>query len=170
MSVQELAACPVCARWIEPDGWCKCGYRTAAAGPAEPAKPARRRMVYIAGPLGGGDVRANIEAANRAFLALACAGLAPLVPHWSAFSGEIRTTGTGGSPYAFATAGGCGLTHPEWLAVDLAFVERSDAVLRLPGESTGADMETAHAVANGIPVFRSVADVIAWKDSRRELV
>ena len=54
-----------------------------------------------------------------------------------------------------------------WLAVDLVFVERSDAVLRLPGESTGADMEVRHALAKGIPVFTEITDLLAWEQERR---
>ncbi|OWK34349.1 hypothetical protein FRUB_10320 [Fimbriiglobus ruber] len=53
-------------------------------------------------------------------------------------------------------------THEDWMGVDLPWVAVSDAVLRLPGLSTGADLETAEAMGRGIPVFHSVADVIAW--------
>lgn len=123
-----------------------------------------RRVVYIAGPLSRGDLAGNIQRATDAFMALARAGLAPICPHWSAYSGPALRTSTGGTVYALASAGGCGLSHAEWLAVDLALVERSDAVLRLPGESVGADMETAHARALPfpLPVFESVEDVIRW--------
>jgi nucleoside 2-deoxyribosyltransferase len=121
-----------------------------------------RRVVYVAGPISRGDLCHNINQANRAFKELAEAGLAPLVPHWSCFSGGALVSASGGSVFAFATVGGCGLPHAEWIELDLAFVERSDALLRLPGESVGADAEVAHATAKGIPVFTSVEDVIRW--------
>ncbi len=121
-----------------------------------------RRVVYIAGPVGRGDLAANIQQATDAFRRLALAGLAPICPHWSAFSGPTLVSATGGTVYAIASVDGCGLSHAEWLAVDLALVERSDAVLRLPGESSGADQETEHANARGIPVFDCVADVLRW--------
>jgi hypothetical protein len=120
-----------------------------------------RRVVYISGPIKG-DLAANIGQATAAFKRLAEAGLAPICPHWSAFSGPVLVSSTGGTVYAFASVEGCGLSHAEWLAVDLALVERSDAVLRLPGESKGADMETDHARARGIPVFDTVSSLLAW--------
>jgi hypothetical protein len=51
------------------------------------------------------------------------------------------------------------LSHQDWLDMDFAWVAVSDAVLRLPGESTGADMETAFATERGIPVFHSIEDL-----------
>jgi hypothetical protein len=120
-------------------------------------------MVYIAGPISRGDLAHNINQANAAFRQLAEAGFAPLCPHWSCFSGGALVSPTGGSVYALASATGNGMSHASWLAVDLVFVERADAVLRLPGESTGADMEVRHANEMRIPVFHSVADLIAWK-------
>ncbi len=121
-----------------------------------------RRMVYLAGPISRGDLAHNINQANAAFRALADAGFAPLCPQWSCFSGGALVAPTSGEVYAMASATGNGMSHAAWLAVDLVFVERSDAVLRLPGDSTGADMETAHARRCGVPVFDSLADVIAW--------
>lgn len=119
-------------------------------------------MVYIAGPISRGDLCHNINQANAAFRELALAGLSPLCPHWSCFSGGALVAPTSGQVYALASGTGNGMSHAEWLAVDLTFVERSDAVLRLPGESTGADLEVQHALALGIPVFTEVRDLIAW--------
>lgn len=49
------------------------------------------------------------------------------------------------------------LLHPrpvgDWYALDLALLERCDAVYRLLGESTGADREVQHARRLGLPVF-----------------
>lgn len=126
----------------------------------------KRPMVYIAGPISKGDLAHNINQASRAFEELALAGLAPLCQHWSCFSGPVQVSAAHGTVYAVAGQQPNQLTHADWLAVDLVFVERSDAVLRLPGQSTGADMETAHARASGIPVFHSVADLIAWSRAK----
>lgn len=120
-----------------------------------------RRRVYIAGPITKGNLADNIDRATAAFLALAAAGLAPLCPHWSAFSGGCRVT-PGGSVYALAGATPNALTHEDWLSVDVSWVVMASAVLRLPGESAGADIEVATARDHGIPVFESVADVIRW--------
>lgn len=143
------------------------------AGPP-PAAPPHRRRVYLAGPISKGDLVANINQATDAFVQLARAGLAPWCPQWSCFStGAVRglvaaPDGTlGKHVYAVGTAaGGGGLTHADWLDTDLAWVGVAEAVLRLPGESTGADVETAHARALGIPVFDSVEAVVAWAGGR----
>ena len=45
------------------------------------------------------------------------------------------------------------------LPVDLPWVAKADAVLRLPGPSRGADAEEAFAQAHGIPVFREIRDL-----------
>jgi hypothetical protein len=59
-----------------------------------------------------------------------------------------------------------GRSYEDWMAFCLAWLERSDAVLRLPGESPGADREVAHAQELGIPVFFTVADLLAVRDER----
>ena len=48
-----------------------------------------------------------------------------------------------------------------WVAV-------ADAVLRLPGLSKGADMETALARNKGVPVFYSIEDVVRHFAEGRE--
>jgi len=45
------------------------------------------------------------------------------------------------------------IDHATWLEQDLPWVAASDMVLRLPGESKGADMETEFARERGIPVL-----------------
>lgn len=133
------------------------------------------KRVYIAGPISKGDLAANINRASRAFERLALAGLAPFCPHWSCFSGvavwertytydpssgEDRATGR--AVFAKAGAQPNKLTHADWLRVDLAWVACADAVLRLPGESAGADQETAFARMNGTPVFEDEAALLRW--------
>jgi hypothetical protein len=44
------------------------------------------------------------------------------------------------------------IPHGVWLEQDLPWVEASDIVLRLPGSSTGGDIETDFAVTRGILV------------------
>lgn len=127
------------------------------------ARPAERKKVYIAGPISKGDLAHNINQATAAFIALAKAGLAPWCPQWSCFSGGVNVSVLNGSAWAVpSTGGGGGLSHEDWLAIDLPWVRSADAVLRLPGESTGADRECEAAVAAGKPVFHSVEDVVAW--------
>lgn len=123
-------------------------------------------MVYIAGPLSTGGLADNLTRANAMFRRLHELDFVPIVPHWSAYSGEVHVCPTSGQPYAFATVEGMGLSHREWLAIDVEIVSRCDAVYRLPGESKGADLEVIHALSRGLPVFYDVADLVRW---RREL-
>ena len=57
-------------------------------------------------------------------------------------------------------------THEQWLELDLELVRRCDALLRIAGESKGADQEVEFARANGIPVFYRIVDLLDWKASR----
>jgi hypothetical protein len=123
-----------------------------------------RIRVYLAGPISKGDLAHNINQATAAFEELAVAGYAPWCPHWSAFSTGARVRSGTGTVYAVATAQGCGLSHDDWLGVDLSWVAVADAVLRLPGESAGADREVAFARERGIPVFDSAEAVAGYFD------
>lgn len=122
-----------------------------------------RKRVYIAGPIGKGDLLHNVNRATAAFVALAKAGFAPLCPHWSVYSkpAELVLFPTRKVVCRASAEGNDELSYADWLGVDLPWVEVSDAVLRLPGESTGADAETAHAARHGVPVFDSVPAVAA---------
>jgi hypothetical protein len=121
-----------------------------------------RRLIYLAGPITKGNLANNINQATEAFVALVNAGFAPICPHWSAFSTRARYDADRDMTYAIASAHGCGLSHTEWLAVDFALVTAAAAVLRLPGESLGAEMETKLARAQSKPVFDSIEEVVAW--------
>jgi hypothetical protein len=55
------------------------------------------------------------------------------------------------------------IPHKSWMEVDLPWVKVCDAVLRLPGMSVGADIETAFAAENLIPVFHSIEDLVVWR-------
>jgi hypothetical protein len=105
----------------------------------------------------------NINQATRAFYVLARAGLAPWCPQWSCFSGGAMVSPGSATVYAIASVfGDPTMGHEDWMAVDLAWVAVADAVLRLPGDSAGADQEVAEAERLGLPVFHSVADAIRW--------
>src|SRR5438552_805176 len=100
---------------------------------------------YIAGPISKGDLRQNIDLARTASVRLIHAGFAPFTPQLSCYMG-------GDTPEVLAA----GIQHHEWLGMDLPWVAVSDCVLRLPGESTGADMEVAEAERLDIPVYHDV--------------
>ena len=47
------------------------------------------------------------------------------------------------------------------MALDRAWLECSDIVLRLPGESPGADREVAYALELGKPVYEGIDALLA---------
>ena len=56
--------------------------------------------------------------------------------------------------------------HPHnyefWMEQDYAWIEKCDCLLRLEGESKGADLEVAHAEECGVLVFYSINDLLNW--------
>lgn len=137
------------------------------------------KLVYLAGPISKGDLVENINQGTQAFLALAKAGVAAICPMWSAYSGPaMRANGTypqtvsvvqgntsfplQGKVFAVAGASPNELTHADWLKIDFEYIYRCDAMLRLPGESVGAEAEVSEALRIGVPVFHSIDDLIAW--------
>lgn len=104
----------------------------------------RSTRVYVAGPIKKGDraenVRRGIEAGNR----LHAAGYVVFIPH-------LNELWHAQHPH----------TWSEWMSHDLEWVEQCDAVLRIPGESEGADLEERFAVSRGIPVFHTHDELVA---------
>lgn len=120
-----------------------------------------KKRVYLAGPISKGDLTENVNQATEAFVQLAKAGLAPFCPQWSVYSKPCKAKGSGVQCLGTQN-GNSEMVHSDWLGVDIPWVEVSDVVLRLSGESIGADAEVAHAKKSSIPVFESVAEVIEW--------
>lgn len=110
-------------------------------------------VVYISGPLTSGTSgRAfieNVAAALDAGITMLERGAVPLVPHTNILMG-LR------APH---------IEYETWLAQDLALLRRCDALLRLPGESAGADREVGEAHRLGIPVYYSVETLLAGLDT-----
>lgn len=105
-----------------------------------------RPKVYISGPLtSSGDPYDNIRGACDVARALILLGFSPFVPHLSYHIDPDEC-----------------FTHDEWMEVDLPWLEPADAVLRLPGESKGADIEVAFAEKKGIPVFETIEKLLRW--------
>lgn len=103
------------------------------------------KVIYVAGPYSKGGEAENVHKALRAADELLAAGFAPLVP-------VLSLLWQVASPKPWET----------WMAIDLAFLERCDGLLRLPGESKGADQEVEYAKRQGIPVFYEVERARAW--------
>ena len=111
-----------------------------------------RPVIFVAGPisdhgkLSQQQQKENVEYAARIGLRLLVLGFAPIIPHLSWYCDPTTL-------------------FSEWYAADEALVARSDAVLRLPGKSWGAENEVALAARLGIPVLHSVTEVIQWHEA-----
>jgi hypothetical protein len=54
---------------------------------------------------------------------------------------------------------------PRLTTNDLPWIAAAKALLRLPGESVGADEEVRFAIGRGIRIFTDVSELIAAKDA-----
>jgi hypothetical protein len=113
-------------------------------------------MILIAGPYASGTngdpelMHRNLLRLEEAAWPLFEAGHIPMIGEWVALP-------------VLHSAGASGPTDP--LAAEVMYptaerlLQRCDAVLRLPGESKGADQDVAIARERGLPVYTSLADV-----------
>lgn len=104
--------------------------------------------VYIAGPYTNGGTAENVNAAIRAANTLADLGFAPYIPHLTHYW-HLQFP----RQYEF------------WLKLDLEFLACCDVLLRIPGESIGADKEADRARELGLYVFTSIAAIRIWSQS-----
>lgn len=116
----------------------------------------RKKLIYVAGPISLGVVWKNVAAAHAAGIKLLKAGYSVIVPHGSVFWGNLIRAGRW-EPEVQPN----GTQHSDWMGCDLEIVRRCDCLLRLPGESKGADMEVDVAERNGLPVYHSVEEAIS---------
>jgi hypothetical protein len=101
------------------------------------------RSIYVAGPYTLGDREANIKEAIDVAEELRGAGYTPIVPHLTFLWSLVHW-----HPYEY------------WLDLTMDWMLLCDAVLRLPGESKGADREEEIAVSKGMPIFYSITDLL----------
>lgn len=102
----------------------------------------RLMIIYIASPYSKGNSLANVRRQIDAAEQLASMGHVPILPLLSHYWDEVY-------PHSWAF----------WLNLCIAILQRCDAVLRLDGESTGADVEVKEAQARGMPVFYRVSEI-----------
>ena len=95
--------------------------------------------IYLASPYTIGDIAVNVKLQIDTVDTLITMGFAPFAPLYSHFQH---------------------MAHPrdyhDWIKLDLEWVSVCDCILRLGGESSGADGEVAYAKKLGIPVFYSI--------------
>lgn len=110
----------------------------------------KKYLVYIAGPITKGDKMENLAQAIKAWNQVADHPLlCPVCPHTSILAEMTKAR-----------------PHEDWMAIDLPILSKCDFLLRLPGESKGADQEVKFAESNGIPVVHHIADLAMLVDHR----
>ena len=105
---------------------------------------ARSQRIFVYGPYTHGDVAANVRNAILAANELRDHGFYPFIPHLSHYWHTL-----------------CPRPYEEWLVMDLEWLRVCHALLRLPGESSGADKEVEWCIAHEMPVFYEMADLLA---------
>lgn len=110
-----------------------------------------KKWVYIASPYTKGDVAGNVRESFLVADELLQWGYIPFPPLFSHFWHFL-------SPKSYET----------WLSLDLEFLSRCDYVLRLSGESEGADKEVSFARSRLKPVFYSMQELLDY-DRRKML-
>ena len=125
----------------------------------------KRMMILIAGPYrsGTGDdpekMAINLHRLEQFSLPLYEAGHLPMIGEWVALP-IIRTAGSQAVGDAI---------YQEFLYPTAArLLELCDAVLRIPGESKGADQDVRIAKERGLPVYYSLDDVPKFASAIRD--
>ena len=99
--------------------------------------------VYIASPYTLGDVGVNVSRQMEMVDILISKSYCPFAPLYSHYQHIFKPR-----PYE------------DWMKIDVEMLKRCDVVLRLPGESAGADREVSIAKKCGIPVVYSVKELV----------
>ena len=103
------------------------------------------KRVYIASPYTLGDVAANVKFQIDVAERLIGFGFAPFVPLLYHFQHMVHPRG-----------------YDDWVRLDLEWIGVCDCLLRLGGESKGADNEVRYALELGLPVFYSVDELCKY--------
>ena len=102
-----------------------------------------KTYVYIAGPYTRGDCVQNVRRAILVADRLATQGFVPFIPHLSHFWHFL-----------------CPHEIQFWYDLDLAWLRKCDCLLRLSGDSMGANLEVTVAREHGIPVYWTVPELL----------
>lgn len=111
--------------------------------------------VYIAGPYSNGEVEgedvreANCKKAMVVAAELLMEGFTPFCPHLTHYLDLAHP----------------GISYDRWMEYDKQWLKQCHALLRLPGESCGADLEVLWAFQENIRVFTDVEDLRSWAKS-----
>lgn len=103
-----------------------------------------RVKVYIAGPYSSGDVGENVHNAMLTADRILDAGLIPYCPHLWHYQ-HIMTP----------------RPQSEWLGLVMEWISMCNCIIRMPGDSAGADLEVDYAKQCGLRVYHHLHDLLA---------
>lgn len=110
------------------------------------AEMKKQKKVFIASPYTKPDPAVNINTCVKVFNRLLDDGrCVPVNMLWTHFYHCINPRG-----------------YENWLAYCMIFLQQCDAMLVLPGDSSGKDREIEIAKSLDIPVFYSVEELYTW--------
>ena len=109
--------------------------------------------IYIASPYTLGSQTENVRTQLDAFKFLITEGFTPFAPLLSHFIELVHP-----------------MSWEKWLEWDFEWLGSCDYLLRLDGESKGADLEVAKAREMGIPVFYSFQELLKEKPNLRKRI
>jgi hypothetical protein len=104
------------------------------------------KTVYIASAYSKGDCAVNVRNSILAAENLRAHGYLPFCPLWTHFWHFMSP-----HPYEY------------WTEMDLEWLPLMDCILRLPGESSGADKEIIYMQGLGKPVFYSIGELFDYQ-------
>jgi hypothetical protein len=106
---------------------------------------------YVAGPYTVGDTIRNVANAVSAGNSLLAHNIIPFIPHFSFIWHLLHEH-----------------SYDQWLEYDFAWLDKCDALLRLPGESPGAEKEIQKAISKGLYVGYSIVAIVKERN-RQEM-
>jgi hypothetical protein len=101
--------------------------------------------VYIASPYSIGNQLENVNKSLDTYSKLVNFGFIPFAPLTSHYIHERYP-----------------LPYEKWLEIDCYWLDKCDCLLRLPGESDGADKELNRMIMLGKPVFYNIDDLVCY--------
>lgn len=114
------------------------------------AQRRNRVRVYIAGPMTNGSGRffnmAKINEAIKVYFTLIKLGFVPHCPQLTVF-GEFMSPND--------------VSYEQWLELDRCYIDDTDVVLRIEGDSKGADRECEYARHYGKPIIYGLDSFLA---------
>ena len=110
------------------------------------------KKIYVAGPYTGGDTDKNVEIAMEAGKKLLELGYAPFVPHLYHYIHLLWPQ-----------------SYEVWMKQGTCWLRECDGLLRIPGDSPGAEREVRAANDLDIPVFYTISGLVRfYKEENKE--